>query len=994
MTLKFQSTRVACNTSSGDQDITISGFGTPVAVLFTLGYGTADGTPADGKLLAIGGATSSSGMFAVYSVAENGVTTTSSRTGVVNNRCIYTQDGGGTITNGATFSTFITDGVRISWQAGGEIPDAGYLLTVTLIGGTNVVGAYASTFDMAATVDTATDVTAPGFEPTDLFVFNATTPYLSMGIVHNASGTVSQYSVSQYDRSAVTTTELHLREENSYGITNCNPGGTGAQGEFGSFDASGFSCTTRTSATTNNGRGTVGYLALRITDYETYAGYLTTPTSTGNQSITSPGFKPQFLMQLLSGAEAFDTNYGDNRAGTFGISVADATSQYSNTITSEDGVTTTNAESLSDDQMVNLKDDDGTTRWTTSFVSFDTTGFTQNFTATHSTGAVWLYWAVEEETSGSSGTSYTGTFSLPVSKEISISSQIEIGESVFLGRQQSVVASSINEISVATSLGIVKGVTVPLSTGTITFVDGYGGDTTTSQDTMIIQIDGPNVNFGAHDVYDVSVSRTFLLRFILDAIPLNATCVSATLYFYKANTTPNNEVTCTVYSVSDANGDWIPGDNFASTADPGEPCWNYKAYNTGTWAGSVGARTSGVDYDTPSIGSFSIPADANVGDEYVISLDTSTVRSWFGQDTNNGILLWGSDNAGYIGTAENGTTGYRPKLVVEYTLGTTTTYSVSVELSSSKDIILSGGLELESTFLLGRSLAVTDLSIVDWLGEVSLGRFLSVLSTPTSEISSSITLSQSESISTSVNAVYYASLALARQLQDSMTAGLTFESAVSLLHQLAIQTSSEVSLVTYNETLSLAKQLALASTATLVANDSVSLARILGINASNIAELFGDISLDKMLSTTIIGGLLLTSAIELGASQSVSSVANLELNEEVGLGTAFGVSEQPVSDLIAQLSLGKSISLSPQVSAILNVDATLGRVLTIEIQAGFEYDASVLLQTIQAITTLSQAVTLLSTVPVRLIIGDSTSWIIRGSDSIAHLFDIGDNDSV
>lgn len=212
---------------------------------------------------------------------------------------------------------------------------------------------------------------------------------------------------------------------------------------------------------------------------------------------------------------------------------------------------------------------------------------------------------------------------------------------------------------------------VPDGNGThVTFVDGFGGDTDTGQDTML-HSGAPTIAFSTHNVYDVSTSRNFLQRFILQGIPAGAACVSATLHYYKASAVPNKAVTCTLYAVSAANGSWIEGPTYGGTAAAGEPCWNARAANgsggvTAPWAGSAGLSTAGVDYDATGLGSFVIPPNAQTGDEYTCNIDVVTVASWFGQSTNPGLLMKCDGAAEYLGSAEHANTSLRPKLVVEY----------------------------------------------------------------------------------------------------------------------------------------------------------------------------------------------------------------------------------------------------------------------------------------------------------------------------------------
>lgn len=202
------------------------------------------------------------------------------------------------------------------------------------------------------------------------------------------------------------------------------------------------------------------------------------------------------------------------------------------------------------------------------------------------------------------------------------------------------------------------------------YVDGYGGNTFTGEDNMLLSYpsDATNINFGLHDVYDVSPIRRFIQRFNLSVIPADRTCISARVYYYKDREVHNRPVTVNIYSISQANGDWPEGNKDRFKAELGDSSWDYKDAGRGLrWAGSAGLSTAGVDYETPAIGTFTIPASAQNGLEFEAALDCDRVQGWFGaSNTNYGILLIANDMAEYIGSAENTNPNFRPKLVVEY----------------------------------------------------------------------------------------------------------------------------------------------------------------------------------------------------------------------------------------------------------------------------------------------------------------------------------------
>jgi hypothetical protein len=203
-----------------------------------------------------------------------------------------------------------------------------------------------------------------------------------------------------------------------------------------------------------------------------------------------------------------------------------------------------------------------------------------------------------------------------------------------------------------------------------TFTDGYGAAVNTAKDTFV-RSTAATYNFGATTSWNSS-SMKMLALFDLSSIPAGSTINSATLSFFQTNGGAAGAFTITAYAIAAANAGWAEGTgNGSANAGAGEPCWDAKEADgsggvTTAWAGSAGLSTSGTDYAASSIGSVAgNRSDAN-GTEYALSLDPTTVAAWCGT-SNPGILLTISAAPGGIGSSDHATTGYRPKLVVEYT---------------------------------------------------------------------------------------------------------------------------------------------------------------------------------------------------------------------------------------------------------------------------------------------------------------------------------------
>ncbi len=397
-------TRAAVNTATGNQDFTTADLGglTPKAAWFIVTHATTDGTATNNAVLGIGAATDTSEQWALGIFTQNAQANTNTGRRIVSDECVLKLNSTDANVDGeADFVSFIANGVRINW---GNAPSAAYLLTVILFAGTDLI-AHAGTFVMPNSVDGTVDVNTVGFEPD--VVLNGTigvsvldtafnTIQFGHGVALNTSP-VQQYcsGCQSSDNLSDAYTSGHITDD--YGILEVDFDGTltGWGGEFGSFDAQGFSVVQRL----GSGADYVGFLAMAFggaVDFE--AGIIDSPIANGNQAIAAPGFTPQFVHVGLTQMQAIDTAYEDSaQAGSYGVSVFDSDDEYCNSIQEERGSVTTDTQSLSDDTVINLPDDDGSVGWVASFVSFDANGWTWNFSASHGTAVKWWYLAIEEE---------------------------------------------------------------------------------------------------------------------------------------------------------------------------------------------------------------------------------------------------------------------------------------------------------------------------------------------------------------------------------------------------------------------------------------------------------------------------------------------------------------------------------------------------------------------------------------------------------------------
>ena len=213
-----------------------------------------------------------------------------------------------------------------------------------------------------------------------------------------------------------------------------------------------------------------------------------------------------------------------------------------------------------------------------------------------------------------------------------------------------------------------------------TFTDGYGQAVNTAIDTSLLSGADANKNYGVGGVH---IGRG-LLRFDCSSISSAATCDSATIYLYVAYADTSS---ANYYSIASANNDWIEGIHNDATATANEPCWNYRKYNTVNWAGSVGCSTSGTDYEASSLGTVSVEWNDPVGTEKASSLTASRIEDWFGVSNTNYGLLLNSEAGAWFASAEDATTAYRPKLVVEYEEGGCTVETIVSMIIAQSPVI-------------------------------------------------------------------------------------------------------------------------------------------------------------------------------------------------------------------------------------------------------------------------------------------------------------------
>ncbi len=396
MGVTIATAQAAANTSIGNQDFTTANLGglTPVAAVFNVTYAITNNVAVadNGFCWGVATATDERGCFFISDEDAQG--TTDAHREVDLTHCILLNFvGGGSADGTADFVSFITNGVRINWD---NAPAAAYLVTVTLIAGTDV-SAKVVNFLADATSGNTVNVTSVGFEADVLLPGTARTnssnsdAQYSIGVVAN-DGSDTQRSLAFRSKNGQVTSELGSELTELYGLSGLNGTMTALQWglEFGGFDASGFDATTRVGNAANQ---RIIVLALAFGGAVNFwVDTVDAPAANGNDVQTGPQFTPQFVMlgtTILTAVETAQEN------GSLGISVFDANSEFSTNTASQDNQPTSNTQSLVDNTAVRVTFSGGGAALTAAFVSFDTLGWTYNFSDT--TGGVRKFWALAIE---------------------------------------------------------------------------------------------------------------------------------------------------------------------------------------------------------------------------------------------------------------------------------------------------------------------------------------------------------------------------------------------------------------------------------------------------------------------------------------------------------------------------------------------------------------------------------------------------------------------
>ena len=379
--VKFRVVTATLNTSPGNQDITISGFGTPSAAIVFYG-GDSSGTQKANATLGVG-FTDGTNECCVAISSEDAVTTTDTYRKMRNDRFIDCLSGTTSASDYvASFSAWITDGIRINIASA---PSGTRTATFILIGGADVTNATVGdvplgfgTSAITETIGHSSDLILSASSGHDISTSAIVHSILSLGMYHN-DGADTQKSVcflDQDDISTPTPSDVGGYFSTTNSALQVFNGTATWVAQISNVTSTTFDVTPSASASGDD----LIYLALKFSNSPDISiDTLDGPTATGSYSTTAPGFEPDFCLMFLSDNTTVNTVQNSE---SISISAFDAANEACLSYSSKDNVTFKVAKSEYNASAVADLTAGNTDLHVGTFTSFDANGFTLNFPST------------------------------------------------------------------------------------------------------------------------------------------------------------------------------------------------------------------------------------------------------------------------------------------------------------------------------------------------------------------------------------------------------------------------------------------------------------------------------------------------------------------------------------------------------------------------------------------------------------------------------------
>lgn len=386
-------------TSGATQDFTIAGFtaafGQPKAALFIVTARASSAGSTSPKNLGLG-FTDGTNHRGISALSRDAQANSDTRSQAYDNTVLrfLLADGSGDDAI-CTFNSWITDGIRLNLS---RAFDAAVRIQFILFGGADL-SAIVGTITPNSTAGADVAVSC-GFEPDALFcisdngAFNETL---------DTGGLLNCFSLAINDQPGATVRSMSMRHTDNQ--ANASPTMVFGDADLGHFHtgentpltilagtafsgsdpwtATGFNVKSLAHASGTTGP-VLGFLALKFGgvpfSLDTYA----TPTATGNQAYTAPGFRVTSAIGFLStitGTWGSLNEQSGSAAGAMGFCFLDEVQDASLTLYDEDNAATMNTSSRYDDEPLKIRDHtDATDQYVATVQSRDENGITFNFT--------------------------------------------------------------------------------------------------------------------------------------------------------------------------------------------------------------------------------------------------------------------------------------------------------------------------------------------------------------------------------------------------------------------------------------------------------------------------------------------------------------------------------------------------------------------------------------------------------------------------------------
>ncbi len=389
--LEAKSGTFIVNSGTGTQSITGVGFRPKAYILFYTKNDTLDmDSSGKGSILSIG-MTDGVRQFCMASGSEDNQGTSDVGRRGFSDRVLATHDAQANqyVEGEASHVSMDADGFTINIVTE-FIEPTNPIVSYIAFGGDDLL-VDVDTVDLAYTMDTSVDVTAPGFEP-DVIITSYIGQFLnidgdtinddhsfSLGWALNPVRQASnnQYSMMVASRDAMSPALTYTRFDDTRAGVAHYDGVDDAGYEIGNFDTDGFSVTTRLKNAPNEYY--MGYLALKLgTEPNVYSTARTARTTTGDDVESSAGFEPIFLLSIGSAAV---TGANTNTAGcSMAIGFSDGTDTVALMQHDENAAATTDTHNrVSESQFMSAYSAGGSIDWQSTLTSFDPSGWTINY---------------------------------------------------------------------------------------------------------------------------------------------------------------------------------------------------------------------------------------------------------------------------------------------------------------------------------------------------------------------------------------------------------------------------------------------------------------------------------------------------------------------------------------------------------------------------------------------------------------------------------------